>query len=329
MDVNGYRKKLLSNSSEEIVESYVNALKVYSKYLQKEGTTIDKVKPKKIVAYTELLLGEKERDVLTFLRALINYAYFTKRIELIEAAIDISESYNAMDTLFTRVAEWHGEELRDELFIELKIPPLGLHPEKKPSFTKEIMKRIELKLGRDKAIELLKPCLHQGMGGNIEEDRKKYQEIGIDAFLKYKKEEQVKTFEKYRDEGLPAFAQPVDYEVVEYVRNLIGSALGIRRGKVIYITKVPYKVKKLLHTNDDRLKRFYACYCPWVRGAIKEGTDENIPEYFCQCSAGWFKDYFEALFEESVTIEPVETALTGVPYCKFAIHLPENVIIKE
>ncbi|MEA2071281.1 MAG: hypothetical protein U9O98_08325 [Asgard group archaeon] len=77
------------------------------------------------------------------------------------------------------------------------------------------------------------------------------------------------------------------------------------------------------------MKRFYACYCPWVRGAIKEGTENEIADYFCECSGGFYKEYLEKLFKQPVIIKPVETALTGYPYCKFAITLPDNVIIKE
>ena len=67
---------------------------------------------------------------------------------------------------------------------------------------------------------------------NIENDRKLYQEIGIDAFLEKVQEEQLKNFEKNREENTPAFAQIVDDEVVEYVKNLETSASGKREGNI-------------------------------------------------------------------------------------------------
>ena len=331
MDEKNFRAYLTEKkASEEGIEKFVALLKDYQQFLEKKNQTISKVDPKELVEYTEHLVEIKKEIVLDFLRALLNYSYFIKRNDLVEAAIDIFESFNALDNLYLRVAEWHGEETRDEIFKGVTLPPLGVHPEKKPEVTKIVLKRLEEKLGEEKMIDLLKPCLHSGYdsGRDIEKDRKEYHELGIDGFLAKIKNEQVKSFENNRDSGTPAFAQEVDEEVVNYVKNLETSAIGKREGNIIYITKIPYQVKKLLTTDDNRMKRFYACYCPWVRGAIKNGTEKEISDHFCQCSGGWYKAYFEKLFEQPVTIEPVETALTGVPYCKFAVHLPENIIIK-
>jgi hypothetical protein len=113
------------------------------------------------------------------------------------------------------------------------------------------------------------------------------------------------------------------------VKSIPIISAGKREGKIIYVQKTPYQTKKFLNTNDDNLKRFYCCYCPWVRGALKDGTEKEITKEFCQCSGGWFKLYFDQLFDQPIVVEPVETALTGGFECKFAIHLPDDVIIKE
>ncbi len=331
MDLKGYQEYLKEKkAAEEIIEKYVKSLTEFQEYLEKKNLTLEDLDTNKLAEYTENLTEIAKETAIEFIRAIYNYGYFEKRNDLIEYIIDIIESHTAMENLYTRIAEWHGEEIRDEIFKGLVIPLVGVHPEKKPEFTKKILKRIEEKLGEEKLIALMKPCLHEGYiySRDIEKDRKEYHEMGIDAFLKKVSQEQIQSFEKNRDEGTPAFAQVVDQEVVDYVKNDPISALGKREGNVIYLTKVPYQIKKLLHTDDERMKRFFACYCPWVRGAIKNGTEKEISKHFCECSAGWYKEYFDKLFEQSVTIEPVETALTGVPYCKIAVHLPDNVVIK-
>jgi hypothetical protein len=329
MNVEKFREHLLKNKVDEKgVENYIARLHEYQEYLKKEEQTIDTVDVNELVNYTEHLLTQEKGIVLEFLRALMNYAYFTKRNDFIEASLEIAESYNAMDNLFARIAEWHGEAIRDEILKGLTIPPLGLHPEMKPQFTKIVLKRVEEKLGEDKLIALLKPCLHEGLGGDLEKDRKDYHELGIDAFLEKKQLDRIKEFEKHRDDGTPAFAQTVDDDVVEYVKNNTTSALGKREGNIIYVTKNPYQIKRSLETDDLRMKRFYACFCPWVRGAIKDCSEQEVSKHFCQCSGGWYKDYYEKLFEQPIKIEPYETALSGYPYCKFAVYLPENVIIK-
>ncbi len=329
MNEKKFREYLVNKKADEKkIGKYLESLKEYQKYLKKQQQTIDTVEVNKVVDYTEYLVKQEKDDVLTFLLALFNYAYFTKRNDFIEATIDIFESHNAMDNLSARIAEWHSEEIRDEIFAGLTIPSLGIHPEKKPQFTKAILKRAEEKLGEKKLIELLKPCLHGGLGGDMKKDRKDYHEFGIDAFLEKKRLEKVKEFEKHRNEGTLAFAQIVDDDVVEYVKNNKTAALGKREGNIIFVTKNPYQTKKLLETNDERMKRFYACFCPWVRGAIKDGTEQEVSKHFCQCSGGWYKDYYEQLFEQPIRIEPFETALNGHTHCTFAVHLPEKVIIK-
>ena len=331
MDEKKFREHLAKEKSDEkTIEAFIERLNEYQKYLKEKQQTIDTVNIlEELVEYTELLVAEEKVSVLEFLRAVMSYGYFAKRNDFIEAALNIAESYNAMDNLYKRIGEWHSEAIRDELFEGLTIPPLGVHPDRKPAFTKIILKRVKDKLGEDEVITLLKPCLHGGLGGDMEKDRKDYHVLGIDAFLEKKRQEKVKDFEKHRDNGTPAFAQVVDDSVVDYVKNNKTAALGKREGNYLLVTKNPYQVKRLLETEDVRMKRYYACFCPWVRGAIKDGTEKEVSRHFCQCSGGWYKDYFEQLFEQPIKIEPHETALDGFTSCTFKIYLPENVIIKN
>ncbi|MFW9923569.1 MAG: hypothetical protein ACFFDW_09830 [Candidatus Thorarchaeota archaeon] len=330
MDNNKFKEYLLkSGADEQKASKWTDILSEYQKYLEQKGTTIEKVKPEKIVEYSEKLVEEKSENVLDFLRIIINYANFSKRNEFITAVIDIFESFNAMDNLFIRVGENYGEEIRNEIFKDLVIPPLGVHPEKKPNFTKKVFKRIETKLGEEESIKLLKPCLHGRPADDIEGDRKLLAELGIDQFLKRKHEELIKRFEKHRDEGTMEFAQKVDNEVVDFIKKDQAMAEGIREGNIIYVKKHPYQIKEYLHAKDNKMKRFYLCYCPWVRGAFKDGTDKEVTKHFCQCSGGWYKLYWDEIFEEPVRVEPVATALDGDLECKFAVYLPERFVPKE
>jgi hypothetical protein len=231
-----------------------------------------------------------------------------------------------MDNLYSRVAEYHGEPIRDEIFKDLTIPPLGIHPEKKPQFTKVILKRLEEKLGKEKIIELLSPCLHGRPPDDIERDRKLLKELGIDGFLEKKHRELVSRLEKHKDNGTLEFAQRIDDEIIQYVKDNQMIAQGIREGSIIYVSKLPYQMREFLDAKDDRMKRFFLCYCPWVRGALKNGTEKEITEDFCHCSAGWYKLYWDQLFQQTVKVEPVRSALNGALECKFAIRIPESLL---
>jgi len=329
MSESAFQEYLKENKVDEnTIEVYLASISEYEKFLQKENLTLETVNPNRLVEYTEYLVSKDKELVLTFLRALINYANFTKKFDFIVKAIDIAESFNAMENLYERVAEKHGEKTRDEIFKDLIVPPLGIHPEKKPEFTKIILKRMEEKLGEEKTIDLLSPCLHGRPPDDIEGDKKKLKELGIDDFLKWKHDLSVQRLEKHRDDGTLEFAQYVDDEVVEFIRKDQSILGGIREGNIIYQNKIPYQIKKFLEAQDDNEKRFHICYCPWIRGAIKDGTEDEVSKHFCHCSAGWFKLYWDKIFDKPVKAEPMKTALYGDHICKIAIHVPEDEMKK-
>ena len=185
MNENAFLEYLLKNKvSQEHAEIYIFRLNEFGNFLKKDNNNIDIIPSGEIIKYTDILVENKSEEVLDFLRALINYANFTKKYDYIVEIIDISESYNAMDNLYQRIAEQHSEQIRDEIFEDIKIPPLGTHPEKKPEFTKIVLERLEKKIGEEKTIDLLKPCLH-GRPGDIKKDREEFLRLNdIDEFLK-------------------------------------------------------------------------------------------------------------------------------------------------
>ncbi len=316
-------------TKKDTVNKFLSKLRAYEIYLLKESLDLDTVNPKKLVEYTEYLTSKNDDSVLDFLIAILSYANYSKRYDFITETIDIVESYNAMDTLYTRIAEVHGEKTRDEIFKDLVIPPLGVHPEKKPDFTKTIMRRMKDIIGKESLIELLSPCLHGRPPDDIEGDKKLLAELGIDGFLLKKHQDMIKRLEKHRDDGTLEFAQKVDDEVINFIKNNQMFGSGIRKNDLIYISKIPYQTKKFLNAKDDKLKKFYLCYCPWVRGALKEGTDDQLSNSFCHCSAGWYKLYWDQIFEQSVKVKPVKSALNNDTECTFTVHIPDNIIRKN
>ncbi len=314
------------NVDENIISNYIKKLQNYENFLKKEGKTLETVNPDELIGYSDNLASTDKESVLDFLRAIINYANYSKNYDFIVKVIDISESFNAMDTLYTRIAEVHGENIRNDIFKDLNIPALGVDPEKKPAFTKTIMKRVEEKLGEEESINLLSPCLHGRPPDDIEGDKKKLKELGIDAFLEMKHQKLIERLEKIRDEGTLEFAQYVDDNVIDFVKNDQMFGEGIREGNIIYVKKLPYQTKGFLNAKEENIKRFYICYCPWVRGAMKNKSEDESLRNFCYCSAGWYKLYWDQILEHPIKAEPVNTALDGALECKIALYIPEEAL---
>ncbi|MFX1600868.1 MAG: hypothetical protein ACFFB6_09760, partial [Promethearchaeota archaeon] len=204
-------------------------------------------------------------------------------------------------------------------------PPLGVDPDKKPEITKVVMKRLEETLGEEKTIGLLAPCLHGRPLEPIKKDREDFLRINdIDEFLKVKKQEFIDRVQNHQKEGTLEYAQYIDEDVVEYIKTNPTLTPGIRKGDKIIVTKIPYQIKKYLNAEDERMKRYYSCYCAWVRGAIKNGTEQDISSNFCHCSAGFFKQYWDIIFDQPTKVVPIETPLTGNLVCTFAVHIPKE-----
>lgn len=326
MNQEAFREYLLKNNSEEEqISTFIARLLELQEFLKKEGSDIDSIYKGKIIEYTESLVNKNEEIILNLLRAVINYANFIKKYDYIIEVIDIVEGYNAMDNLYTRIAEHFDEKIRDEIFKDLTIPVLGVHPDEKPEFTKKIMRRMEERIGEEKTVEILSPCLHGRPLDPIKKDREDFLRIGdIDEFLKIKKQEFVERLEKHAKEGTLEYAQYVNDEVVNYVKSSRTITPGIREENKIIVTKIPYQMKRFLNTENKRMKRYYSCYCAWVRGAIKKGDEKEISSNFCNCSAGFFKQYWDIVFDQPVKVEPIETPLTGALECKFAVNIPEE-----
>jgi hypothetical protein len=314
-----------NNVSGEQIAILISRLNEFNIFLREDNNDIDKIPNGKIIKFTEKLIEDGKKDlVLDFLRALVNYANFLKVYDYITEIIDISESYNAMDNLYQRIADQHGRKLQDKIFEDIEIPPLGVDPEKKPEFTKVIMKRLVEKIGEEKTIELLKPCLH-GRPGPIEKDREDFLKINdIDKFIEVKKQELIERLQKHQKEGTLEFAQYIYEEVIDFIKNTPTISPGIREGDKIITAKMPYQTKKHLQTKDKKMKGFFSCYCPWVRGAIKNGSEEELFSHFCYCSAGYTKKYWDIIFDQPTNVEPIETPLTGGLLCKFAVQIPKE-----
>lgn len=317
---------LLENNVQETeIPSLLEAIIGFIQFLERINETVFDFTYGKLIEYADQLALKDRNAARHLIIGLWRYFPFIGKHNHIEELLDIAESSSAMDTLYQRVAEWHGKALRDEIFKGIEIPPLGSHPEKKPQVTKVVIKRLEEKLGKEKTIELLRPCLHDGppVGAEKEEFEKLKD---LDEFLKRRYQKFIEQVEQHRDDGTAMFAQLVNDKVVEYVKTIPTMGTGVRDKNKIIVTKIPYQISRFLNADTESMKRYYLCYCPWVRGAIKDGTEKEVSPNFCYCSGGFFKLYWDKMFDQPINVEPLETALWGDMACKFAIEIPTEIM---
>jgi hypothetical protein len=60
---------------------------------------------------------------------------------------------------------------------------------------------------------------------------------------------------------------------------------------------------------------------------LKE-EDQPVDPVFCNCSGGYYKNYWEAVLGQPVKVDLLESVIQGDHVCKFALHLPKEIVEK-
>ncbi len=97
----------------------------------------------------------------------------------------------------------------------------------------------------------------------------------------------------------------------------------IRDGNILITTKNPANKEAYEKATTKAEKRRAACFCPIIRNHL---DDDNIPNEYCLCSAGWFRRQWEGALAQPVKVDVLKSVLQGDDVCQFVIHIPENLI---
>ncbi|MFW9928472.1 MAG: hypothetical protein ACFFD1_03690 [Candidatus Thorarchaeota archaeon] len=315
------------NNKPEVIQVIMNTLHDYKKFLDIKQKSIKEGSTKDFYEFSEKLIDQGKNSFLAF-QGLLSFGNFANIPLLSKLGMEVIDGSEVMENFSNRLIEEFGEVLRNEIFIDTNLPELGILPQKKTEYTKILINRLVEKLD----VEMCTKFLSKGLRDRYEEfrkpHRKKFVELeNIDKFLEWRFNSFIKELEKHRDEGKIFFTQEINDEAVDYVKNnpnrLEG---GIRKGNIIYETKVPNEIINYLHTEDDQLKAYYYCHCPWAKESIKDGTSHEIPTVFCNCSGGYYKAYWEIVLEQPVQVELLKSVLKGDSYCQFALTIPSQFI---
>jgi len=274
-------------------------------------------------AFSQRLVEEGNNTRDNYL-ALIRYCYFIRNNEMYVAFLELVDGGEVGENLYRGVGERFGVEIRDEVFTGIGVAPYGTPNTEKPATLHPVINRLERRVGKEAVLELLSPSLRDLPDEYYLPEREKYRQSGnIDAYLRLRKEEFVAELEACQRENRLFFSQEITDEVLDFVRGDPEMGGGLRMGKIVYEIKIPYMTKQYLAESDPKMRRYYACHCPWAREAIKN-EDVKLAPIFCQCSGGYHKKPFEVVFERMLRVEVLESAIQGDDRCRFAIYLPDE-----
>jgi len=260
------------------------------------------------------------------LAAVARYGRFIGDEEMYLTAADLGDGAEAMDNLYARVGEELGDEVRDQVFAGIELPPIGTAATDRPPITAAVMERLETIVDAGTCHRLLAPSLRDLPDEWHLEERSKYRKAEtFDAYLQSKGDEFLLYLESLAESGDPYFTQKVTPEVVAFVRADPEISHGVRDGTTLYETKIPYDTIGYLAAGSDKERRYRYCHCPWVRESLDTAEVEISPT-FCLCSAGFHKKQWEVILDRPLEAEIVESVLAGDDRCRIAIHLPEGIV---
>jgi len=312
--------------SEETIQAHIRMVKEFEAFLKRkdqsedfESATVDDFR-----SFVQYLIRNGKNTWNNFL-ALLRYARFANNKEVQGALLQLLDGSNVLQELSNTVRKTVGEVKHAKIFERIELPLLGSPSKDWPVTTKKFMERLEAELDENTCRQILLSGPHAGPKEYYLEERKKFLESkDIDDFLRKRHQEFVGLLKEHMKENTLFFNQEIDEEVLEYVRNTPSCQNGIRKGDVVYVTKIPYMAKEYLHEKDEKMKRYYYCHCPWVREAIRSGIE--VSPNFCYCSAGFEKRPWDVIFNQPVKADVIETVLKGDFVCKFAIHIPREYV---
>ena len=107
---------------------------------------------------------------------------------------------------------------------------------------------------------------------------------------------------------------------VEDILNRGWGAAGLFVDGAIIATKIPSQFHEYFATEDPIQKKYYYCHCPRVKKELLEAAD--LDSIYCNCGGGFYRDIWETITGEAVTITVLNNLFDGDDVCRFRIEFP-------
>jgi len=326
MDIVGFSNFLTQRDfSKEDIAAIIKSLQDFESFLETRKKSIDTATTEDFYTYADHLIQQGQNDTGIFL-SMLRYAYYKKNNVLYRNAMEVLDGSEVISNLSNRLIDECGKEIRQKIFQDIDEPPLGIRPQKKPAYMKGLIDKLEHTLGTKKCGEFLNRGLRDRYEESRQPDRKKYLQIkNIDAFLLAKRKEFIKQLEHHHKNGTLFFTQEITQEVLDYVKSDPHIETGVREEDKIIIRKIPHMAKEYLAETDEQKKRYFYCHCPWVKESLLR-SEATVSPVFCNCSAGFYRAYWDIVLGQPVEVEVLSSLLRGDQVCSFAVAIPENLL---
>ncbi|HPF32470.1 MAG TPA: hypothetical protein PK907_05570 [Candidatus Sabulitectum sp.] len=109
----------------------------------------------------------------------------------------------------------------------------------------------------------------------------------------------------------------------EVVENLPARGMGpagVLDENSIAATKIPKSGNLMtwLSEEDPGRRREIYCHCPRVNRALEQGIP--VPDTYCLCGAGFYRDIWETITGKPVRVEVLRSVMNGDDTCSIAVY---------
>jgi hypothetical protein len=332
MDEKGFRgfvregKGVPKGLSESTIRSHIRMVKEFERYLAKRGekrlfADADGRDVKGFIRY----LKKEDRASFENLIGLLRYSRFSKNDDAVVALFEFLNT-GQLSSLYKSFGEEYGKKMRAEILGRFEPPPLGTSPKRMPKATSEFLTRLESGIGEEATRKfLMSYCPDTGPPEYYSDERALFlASKDLDDYLRRRRRKFLEELQGHMKNGTLFYNQKIDRDVIDYVRGDPEVGVGVRRGGLIFHTKIPYMAIEYLREKSPTMKRYHYCHCPLARESILTG--KTMSQNLCYCSAGYTKRPFEAAFDKPLRAEVRKSVLWGDSVCQFAIEIPEELI---
>jgi hypothetical protein len=210
-----------------------------------------------------------------------------------------------------------GTEARDQVLRGITDPDQPDAELNVLNWTREVLLQMEATLDNQCCREVMTDCACHYPAEQLEPLKTLYECTGDLAGVHQALQDQ---FESFLRETLD-----LDEDMIAEVVSLGWGAAGILEQERIVATKIPKSayLKQYLQESDPYVRRSIYCHCPRVRDAV--GRGDELPEIYCYCGAGFYKNIWETILQEEMKVEVLESVLTGGDVCRVAVNLPAGI----
>lgn len=219
-----------------------------------------------------------------------------------------------------------GEAFWNELVKDIELPDMNSECGCQCHNMYLFMNRLEEMADSETLKKILCKVRHGLNPSQCEGTHEKFLEIGdLDEYLG-DGEDGVEEFARMNREKKDFYGQEITDEVLEFIKQNPKMISPVRRGNKLYTMAFPYNMKEYIEADDEKMKRYYACHCPFARASIL--SENVVSSALCNCSLGHMMNCYEGFMGREVKGRVIRSVLNGDLTCEYEIEIPDDIMQK-